>query len=176
MTTNSTWAALRNPAFRKLWIAAVISGTCVAAHDSAATWMMNIFTGSPLLLSLMSTVASLPFFLFTLPAGALADKVDRQKLVCTVNVCLAATTFALAVLGWLHLLNPCLILGCVFFIGVGFAINAPAWTSIMPQIVSDAELPSAATLSGLQFNISGIIGPALGGLLVRWPGRILSLL
>ena len=170
MTTNSTWAALRNPAFRKLWIAAVISGTCVAAHDSAATWMMNIFTGSPLLLSLMSTVASLPFFLFTLPAGALADKVDRQKLVCTVNVCLAATTFALAVLGWLHLLNPCLILGCVFFIGVGFAINAPAWTSIMPQIVSDAELPSAATLSGLQFNISGIIGPALGGLLVPLAG------
>jgi MFS family permease len=80
MTTNSTWAALRNPAFRKLWIAAVISGTCVAAHDSAATWTMNIFTGSPLLLSLMSTVASLPFFLFTLPAGALADKVDRQNL------------------------------------------------------------------------------------------------
>ena len=170
MTTNSTWAALRNPAFRKLWIAAVISGTCVAAHDSAATWTMNIFTGSPLLLSLMSTVASLPFFLFTLPAGALADKVDRQKLVCTVNVCLAATTFALAVLGWLHLLNPCLILGCVFFIGVGFAINAPAWTSIVPQIVSDAELPSAATLSGLQFNISGIIGPALGGLLVPLAG------
>src|SRR5260370_26357114 len=96
MTTNSTWAALRNPAFRKLWIAAVISGTCVAAHDSAATWTMNIFTGSPLLLSLMSTVASLPFFLFTLPAGALADKVNRQKLVCTVNVCLAAATFALA--------------------------------------------------------------------------------
>src|SRR6266446_505683 len=170
MTTNSTWAALRNPAFRKLWIAAVISGTCVAAHDSAATWTMNIFTGSPLLLSLMSTVASLPFFLFTLPAGALADKVDRQKLVCTINVCMAATAFALAVLGWLHLLNPCLILGCVFFIGVGFAINAPAWTSIMPQIVSDAELPSAATLSGLQFNISGIIGPALGGLLVPLAG------
>jgi MFS family permease len=119
ITTNSTWAALRNPAFRKLWIAAVISGTCVAAHDCAATWMMNIFTGSPLLLSLMSTVASLPFFLFTLPAGAPADKVNRQKLVCTINVCLAATAFALAVLGWMHLLNPYLILGCVFFIGVG---------------------------------------------------------
>jgi predicted MFS family arabinose efflux permease len=170
MTTNSTWAALRNPAFRKLWVAAVISGTCVAAHESAATWTMNIFTGSPLLLSLMSTVASLPFFLFTLPAGALADKVDRQKLVCTINVCLAATALALAVLGWMHLLNPCLILGCVFFIGVGFAINAPAWTSIVPEVVSDVELPSAATLSGLQFNISGIIGPALGGLLVPLTG------
>jgi MFS family permease len=171
MKDSSTWAALRNPAFRRLWFAAVISGTCVAAHDSAATWTMNvIFTGSPLLLSLMSTAAALPFFLFTLPAGALADKVDRQKLVCTVNACLAATTFALAVLGWLHLLNPCLILGCVFFIGVGFAINAPAWTSIVPQVVSNAELPSAATLSGLQFNISGIIGPALGALLVPLAG------
>jgi MFS family permease len=118
----------------------------------------------------MSTVASLPFFLFTLLAGVLADKVNRQKLVCTINVCLAAIAFALAVLGWMHLLNPYLILGCVFFIGVGFAINAPAWTSIVPQVVSDAELPSAATLSGLQFNISGIIGPALGGLLVPLAG------
>src|SRR5260370_25964431 len=70
----------------------------------------------------------------------------------------------------MHLLNPCLILGCVFSIGIGFAINALAWTSIVPQIVSDAELPSAATLSGLQFNISGIIGPALGGLLVPLAG------
>ena len=101
----------------------------------------------------------LPFFLFTLPAGALAD---RQKLVCTVNVCLAATALALALLGWLHLLNPYLILGGVFFIGVGFAINAPAWTSIVCQVVSHAELPSAATLGSLQFSISGIIGPAGG--------------
>src|SRR6201996_4813493 len=101
MTKSSTWTALKNPAFRKLWFATVISGTCVAAHDTAATWSMNLLTASPLLISLMSTVASLPFFLFTLPAGALADKVDRQKLVCTVNVCLAATALTLAVLGWL---------------------------------------------------------------------------
>jgi MFS family permease len=170
MTTNSTWAALRNPAFRKLWGAAVISGTCVVAHDNAATWMMSIFTGSPFLISVMSTVAALPFFLFTLPAGALADRVDRQKLVCAINVCMAAAAFALAVLGWTHLLNPYLILGCVFFIGVGFAINAPAWTSIMRQVVSDAELPSAATLGSLQFSIAGIIGPVLGGLLVLLAG------
>jgi MFS family permease len=170
MTKSSTWAALRNPVFRKLWIATVISGTCVAAHDSAATWMMNFFTGSPFLISLMSTVASLPFFLFTLPAGALADKFDRQKLICVVNVGLAATAVGLAVLGWLHLLNPYLMLISVFIIGVGFAFNAPVWTSIVPQLVTDAELPSAATLSGLQFNISGIIGPALGGLLVPLAG------
>src|SRR6201981_787961 len=168
--TNSSWAALRNPDFRKLWIATVLSGPCVASQDNAVTWMMNTLTESPFLISLMSTMASLPFFLFTLPAGALADKPDRQMLICFVNCGVAATAFGLAALGWLHLLNPFLILVSVFFIGVGFAFNTPAWTSILPQVVSDAELPSAATLSGLQFNISGIIGPALGCLLVPLAG------
>ena len=148
----------------------MISGTCEAAHNSAATWMMNVVTGSPFLISLMATVASLPFFLFTLPAGVLADKVNRQKFVCGINLWLAAMAAGLAVLGWLHLLNPYTILASVFLVGVGFAFNAPAWTSIVPQVVSDGELPSAATLSGLQFNISGIIGPVLGGFLVPLAG------
>jgi MFS family permease len=131
---------------------------------------MNLLTASPLLISLMSTAASLPFFLFTLPAGILADKVDRQKLVCAINLWLAATAIGLAVLGWLHQLNPCVILVCVSLIGVGFAFNAPTWTSIVPQVVSDTELPSAVVLSGLQLNISGIIGPALSALLVPLAG------
>jgi MFS family permease len=170
MTMNSSWAALRNPVFQRLWIASVISGTCVAAHDNAATYIMNTLGASPFLISLMSTVASLPFFLFTLPAGVLADRVNRKKLTCAINVWLAAIAVALSILGWLHLLNPCLILISVFLLGGGFALNAPTWTSIVPQVVSDSELPSAATLSGLQFNISGIIGPALGGLLVALIG------
>jgi MFS family permease len=148
----------------------VISGTCVAAHDNAATCTMNTLTESPFLISLMSTVASLPFFLFTLPAGALADSSNRKKLVCVINIWLAATAVAVAIVGWLHLRNPCLILISAFFLGVGFAFNAPTWTSIVPQVVSDIELPSAATLSGLQFNISGILGPALGGVLVASAG------
>ena len=170
MTKSSTWTALRNPVFRRLWIATVISGTCVAAHNDAATWMMNLHTGSPILISLMATVASLPFFLLTLPAGVLADKANRQKFVCTIYVWLAAVAGGLALLGWLHLLNPYLILAGVSLLGVGFAFNAPAWTSIVSQVVSDGELPSAATLSGLQLNISGIVGPMLAGFLIPLVG------
>jgi MFS family permease len=170
MRNSSTWTALSNPVFRRLWFAALISGTCVAAHDTAATWTMNMLTNSPLLLSLMSTVASLPFFLFTLPAGALADIVDRKRLMYVMNIWLAASAGGLALLGWLRLLNPYLLLGGVFLIGVGFAFNAPAWTAIQPEIVSNDELPSAATLGGLQLNISGIIGPAVGGLLLPFIG------
>jgi len=91
----ATWAALGNPVYRKLWIATVISGTCVAAHDTAATWMMNTLTPSAFFISVLSTVASLPFFLFTLPAGVLADTVDRKKLLCLVNLWLAAAAAGL---------------------------------------------------------------------------------
>src|SRR5215471_15900347 len=109
MNRISTWAALTTPTFRNLWIATVISGTCVAAHDSAATWVMNGSAGSPFLISLMSTLASLPFFLFTLPAGAIADRVDRRKLICFINIGLAGAAASLAVLNLLHFLNPYLI-------------------------------------------------------------------
>ncbi|MBV8970453.1 MAG: MFS transporter, partial [Verrucomicrobia bacterium] len=168
MSKSSTFTALRNPVYRTLWLSSLISGTCVSAHDTAATWLMNMLGSSTLMLSLMSTVASLPFFLLTLPAGALADMVDRKKLLVTMNIWLAASAGLLAVLGFLRVLNPALILCAVFLIGVGFAFNAPAWTAIVPEIVTDEELPSAATLGGLQLNISGIIGPALGGVLLRF--------
>jgi MFS family permease len=161
--TASTWSALRNPTFRKLWIAGLVSGTCVAAHDTSATWVMSTLTPSPFLISLMSTVASLPFLVFTLPAGALADMVDRKRLLMLMNFWLAISAASLAVLGRFHLLNASVILISVFLMGVGFAFAAPAWASIVPEIVSPEELRSAATLGGLQLNISGIVGPALGG-------------
>jgi len=168
MSTNSTWTALRNPVFRNMWVASLISGTCVAAQDTAATWTMNRVSDSSLFLSLMSTVASLPFFFFTLPAGALADMVDRKRMMFVMTIWLAAAAGALAIVGWLHLINPWILLTAVFFIGTGFAFYSPAWTSIQPEIVSNDELPSASTLGGLQLNISGIIGPAIGGALLRF--------
>ena len=144
LTKTSTFAALRNPVYRKLWFAILLSGTCVAAHDTAATWTMNMLGSSAFLLSLISTVASLPFFLFTLPAGALADMVNRRRLLCLMNLWLAGAAVLLAILSSFQLLNPYVLLFCVFLIGVGFAFHAPAWSAIAPELVTDEELPSAA--------------------------------
>lgn len=166
MSTTSIWNALRNPTFRTLWVASVVSGCCVSAHDMAATWVMNTLSPSPFLLSLMSTVAALPFFLLTFPAGALADMVDRKKILMAMHVWLALSAAGLAVLGALRLLNPYLLLMGVFLLGMGFAANGPAWTSVVPDVVTKEDLPSAVTLSGVQMNISGVIGPALGGILL----------
>jgi MFS family permease len=170
MTKTSSWIALRNPTFGKLWVATLVSGICVSAHDTAAIWAMNSLSHSTMLLSLMSTAATLPFFLFILPAGALADLTDRKKMLQVGYIWLAVCAGGLAVLGWLNLLTPFVILGSIFLIGTGFAFNAPVFSAVVPEIVSNEELPSASILSGLQLNISGIVGPALGGLLLVFVG------
>src|SRR6476620_1787116 len=95
-SASSSWTALRNRGFRMIWLASLISGTCASAHGTAATWAVNELSHSTLLLSMMSTFSSLPFFLFTLPAGALADMVDRAKLVRITHVWLAVSAVGLA--------------------------------------------------------------------------------
>src|ERR1700752_1799743 len=173
MSNTSLWTSLRNPVFRRLWIASLVSGVCVSAHDTAATWVMNTLTPSMFLISVMSTVAALPFFFFTLPAGALADMVDRKKLLCAMSLWLAGSAGCLALLCFFGLLNPYVILISVFMMGVGFAFNAPAWSSVVPEVVSREELPSAVTLGGLQLNVCGIVGPAIGALVLSHFGSTL---
>jgi MFS family permease len=174
---TSIWLALRNPAFVGLWLPSVVSGVCVAAHDTAATWLMNALGASPLLLSLIATAASLPFFLFTLPAGALADLSNRRNLLIAIYLWLAAAAGLLAVCTWLHRVHPYVILTTIFLLGIGFAFNAPVWASIVPEIVQKEELASAITLGGVQMNLAGIAGPALGGLFlpIMGPAILFSL-
>jgi MFS family permease len=131
---------------------------------------MHLISPSGLLISLMASLASLPFFLFTLPAGALADAFNEGRILRLANLWLTGCATALALLGWAGMLNPVLLLAGVFLIGVGFAINAPAWASFVPQVVTDEELPSASTLTGVQLNISGILGPAVAGVLLTRVG------
>jgi MFS family permease len=148
----------------------LISGICASAHSTAATWAVNQLSHSAFFLSLISTFTSLPFFLFTLPAGALADIMDRGKLVAITHIWLAAAAAALAVLGWFNLLNGSLILLFTFLISAGLAFNAPAFCSLLTDIVSSDELPSATVLNGLQLDLSGMIGSALGGAVIHLIG------
>jgi MFS family permease len=105
MSKVSIWIPLKNRIFRTLWVASLLSGSAVSAYDMAATWLMNTMTPSPLLLSLMSTFATLPFFLFTLPAGVLADMFDRRKLLSFMNLWLAIVAAGLAIVNLLGLAN-----------------------------------------------------------------------
>src|ERR1700732_3394473 len=96
---SSSFSALANVAFFRLWVAALASGTAVAADQTAARWALIHFSDSAFVISLLSSTAALPFLLFTLPAGFLADAVDRRPLLQTVDVWRAPGAGALVILG-----------------------------------------------------------------------------
>jgi len=167
---TSIWSSLRNPTYLRLWLALVVSGCCVSAHEMAATWAMNSLGAPTLWLSMMSSAGTLPFFLFTLPAGALADLADRRRLLRIFNCWLAVSAGLLAVCAYLGGLTPEIILAGVFLLGTGFAFQAPVASASIPEIVGKEQLPSAIALGGIQMNLAGIIGPAIGGFLVPLVG------
>ena len=127
---------------------------------------MHYLGASSFLLSLMAAAASAPFFLFTLPAGAIADIVNRRAVIVGAVLWQAAWSALLALGAWTDVINPISVLICIFALGIGLAFGAPVWGAIVPDIVSKEELPSAITLGGVQLNLSGIVGPALGGFLL----------
>ena len=167
---TSTWLALRNHVFRRLWLAMVVSGSCIGAHNTAVYWAMHKLGASPLHIALMTTVSALPYTLFTLPAGAIADMVDRKKILLGVQIWHATIAFALAILWMTHLLNPYLILVSAFLFSAGFAVGSPAHSSVIAEMVSKDDLASAYTLAGMQMDLSGIIGPLFSALLLPLAG------
>lgn len=164
--STSTWLALRNPVFARLWLASVLSGTFVSAQDVAATWLMHGLGASSFALSLMATAAAAPFFLLTLPAGAVADIANRRVVIISAVLWQGGCSALLALGAWTRVIDANSVLACIFALGIGLAFYAPVWGAIVPDIVDKEELPSAITLGGVQLNLSGIVGPALGGLLL----------
>jgi MFS family permease len=166
----SAWAPLRHRLFRALWVASVVSNLGTWMEEVGEAWLMTDQTASPLLVSLLQTADSLPIFLLALPAGALADIVDRRRLLLFTQgwMCVAAAT--LGVLTLLGLTTPWVLLTFTCALGVGTALNVPAWQALTPELVSREELPAAAALGGVGFNIARSVGPALGGLIVAAAG------
>jgi MFS family permease len=166
----SAWNPLRHPVFRALWLASCASNVGTWMHDTSAAWLMTGLAPSPLMVSLMQTATSLPFFLLALPAGALADIVDRRRLLIGTQVWMLVAATALGGVTVLHLVNPWTLLALTFCIGLGNALNAPAWQATTPELVPREELVDAIALSGISVNVARAVGPALGGLLVAAMG------
>ena len=100
----------------------VVSGSCIGAHKTAVYFALHSLGAKTVLISLMATVSALPYTLFTLPAGAIADMVDRKKILLGVQFWHAFIAIALAVLWMTHLLNPYLILASAFLFSAQLAM------------------------------------------------------
>ncbi|ABI93388.1 MFS transporter (plasmid) [Roseobacter denitrificans] len=157
-------------AFALLWTATLISNVGTWMHDVGAGWLMTTLNSSPSVVTLVQAATTLPVFLFALFAGALADRLDKRRMLITINILLTIVISTLTVLVWLEMMTPLLLILFTLAIGTGAAFMAPAWQAIVPQLVPREKLKPAIALNSMGINISRAIGPALAGILIASVG------
>jgi MFS family permease len=163
-------AAFRHRAFTVVWIATVISNIGSWMYNAASGWLMVSLHGDALMVSLVQVANNLPMFMFALAAGALADIFDKRRFLIWVE---AATTLLSAIFAALVALGhvtPATLLLFMFLIGVGGALSAPAWQSVVPLLVPAQDLAPAVAANSVGINISRAIGPALAGSIIGLAG------
>ena len=161
------WGALRYPVFRWLWIATVVSNIGAWMYNAASGWLMTSLNPSPLMVSLVQVANSLPLFLFALPAGALADMLDKRRLILALEILTTVLSAVFALLVTVHVVSPTLLLVFILVLGTLSALETPAWQAIVPLLVPESALSSAVAVNSVGVNISRVIGPAItGGLIV----------
>jgi MFS family permease len=139
-------------------------------YSAASGWLMTSLNPDPFIVSMVQVATTLPMFLFALPAGALADIVDKRKFLIVTEIAVAVLSAIFAAIVWLGLVTPGNLLLFTFLIGVGGALTAPAWQSIVPQLVPKRDLHPAVAANSVGVNISRAVGPALSGLIVAGLG------
>src|SRR5262249_46359176 len=139
-------------------------------QDVGATWLMTSLTTSPILIALVQSATTFPVFLLALVAGALADVVDRRRLLIVTQSWMLLASGALGLLTVTGATGVQALLLFTFLVGIGNALNAPAWQAIIPELVGRRDLPSALALNGIAVNLARAVGPALGGFLVAAAG------
>lgn len=139
-------------------------------QNAAAGWLMTELSPEPLIVSLVQVATSLPMFLFALPAGALADIVNRHHLLLVVQIAAAMIVTILSLLVSAGRATPYILLAFTFLAGSTAALISSAWQTIIPQLVLRRDLSAAVTLNGVGINVSRAVGPALAGLIIAAMG------
>lgn len=173
-SANGAWSPFRQKAYLVLWGATVVSNIGTWMNDVGAGWLMTGLAPSPQIVAAVQAATTLSVFLFAVLAGAIADIVDRRKLLLIVNLALSATAMVLALCVQAQVMTPVLLLIFTFLLGSGAAFIAPAWQAIVPKLVPRNDLTAAVALNSMGINVSRAIGPAVAGMLIAafgltWP-------
>ena len=164
---HDPYAALRNPnflLFMGIWWVSVIGHQILS---TALAWEIYDVTGSELLLGWVAGVQVIPLFLLALPAGHLADRVDRRGIIAVsafgsglCSLGLAFLSYREGMIPWMFAL---LIVASAFLV-----LGRPARSSLLPLILSPESFSNGVTWNASAFQISAVLGPALGGAVVAW--------
>ncbi len=163
---NNPWGAFQYRAFTVIWTATVVSNIGTWMYNAASGWLMMSLNANPLVVSLVQVANSLPIFLFALPAGALADLVDKRRLLIVLETATTLVSALFAAMVGLGSVTPLTLLLFMFAIGVGGALTTPGWQAIVPLLVPRQDLTPAIAANSVGVNISRALGPALAGLMI----------
>ncbi len=169
-TAGTAWSPLKIPLFRALWLATIASNIGTWMHDIGAGWLMTSLSPTPVMVALVQTATTLPILFLALPAGALADIVDRRRYLLVIQLWLAAVAALLAVLTITGVTTAWMLVALTFAMGIGAAMMMPAWAAVTPEIVPRAELQGAIALNSMGMNVARAIGPAIAGIIVSTAG------
>lgn len=171
---DTTLAPLQHSLYFSMWGAMLIANNGGMVQTVGAAWLMSSIAPSPDMVALVQTAQTLPFVLFSLFAGALADLVDRRKVMLAAQMFTCAASAALAVLGVLGWITPWTLLMFTFLVGTGSTFLQPSYQASVADLVPRPVLPAAVALNSLAFNVARSVGPAIGGMIVAIGGSPLA--
>lgn len=162
----SAWAPLAIPAFRMLWFAQLGSNIGTWMQTVGAQWYLVDAAAGATIIALVQTASLAPAVLFSLPAGVLADSLDRRRLLIWGSAASAVIAAVLTVIAFLNDLTPWTILGFTFLLGITSTLTSPAWQAIQPELVPRPLIGASSALGGVTVNGARAVGPALAGVLL----------
>lgn len=170
----SALSPFRSPVFKAVWLASTLSNLGGLIQSVGASWLMTSIATSAHMVALVQTSVSLPIMLLSLFAGAMADNLDRRKVMLGAQIFMLLVSIGLSICAWTGLITPWLLLLFTFLIGCGAAFNGPAWQASVGDMVPRAELANAVALNSMGFNIARSVGPAIGGAIVAAAGAAVA--
>lgn len=161
-------APLRHEHYRRLWLVGTVGHLGTYLQLTAGPWLMLVMTGSPLMVSLITSALFLPRLVFTVPAGMLSDRMDRRRILSAGYVLSALSAAALALATALDVLTPTVLLVLTFVLGSGAAIVKPAQLTYVPDLVPPLLRAQAITLNSASHQVARVVGPSIGGAFIAF--------
>lgn len=155
--------------FRSVWTANLVFNLGLVMLMLGVAWTMTSLTDSPVLVSLVQTMSSLPFVLFAVPLGIATDAVGHRRMMAVSQLWMLAVTAVLAVIaladGWS--LTPRTLLVAVFLLGVGVVVQQSSWKPFLYELVPKDRVVAALSFNSLSSDLGRAAGPVLGGYLMH---------
>ncbi|WP_159878773.1 MFS transporter [Plantibacter sp. T3] len=162
----SAWAPMAITAFRVLWFAQLGSNIGTWMQTVGAQWVLVEAAAGAAVIALVQTASLAPAILVALPAGVLADSLDRRRLLIWGSSASAVLAAGLTVVAWIGALSPWTILAFTFLLGITSTLTSPAWQAIQPELVPRNLIAASSALGGVTVNGARAVGPALAGVVL----------